>query len=78
MDEKLRKYYENRMNMCSSDAWRDLLEDIEAMLVSTNSLDGVNNEATLNFKKGEISIMRWIISLKEISERAYSELKDQI
>jgi len=30
----------------------------------------------VDFKKGEVSIMRWMLSLKEVSEQAYQQLKD--
>lgn len=76
MDEKLRKYYDNRLSMCGSDAWKDLMEDVESMLAATNTLDGVQNDASLQFKKGEVSIMRWILTLKESSEQSYLKLKE--
>ena len=74
MDENMRKYYENRNVMCNSDAWRDLMEDVEKMVVATNTLDGVANEEMLKFRQGEVSIMRWLLALKESSNNAYTEL----
>ena len=74
MDENLRKYYENRNVMCNSEAWRDLMEDVEKMIAATNTLDGVANEAILKFKQGEVSIMRWLLGLKESSNNAYNDL----
>ena len=74
MDENLRKYYENRNVMCNSEAWRDLMEDVEKMVAATNTLDGVINEATLKFRQGEVSIMRWLLGLKESSSNAYNDL----
>lgn len=74
MDAQLQRYYEERLSMMSSEAWNDLLTDVREMLAATNTLDGVTPE-NMRYKQGEISIMRWMLSLKEISEQAYEELK---
>jgi len=76
MNENLRKYYERRLEMCNSQAWKDLMEDVEAMLVATNTLDGVK-ECDLRFKQGEVSIMRWLLSVKEMSEESFEKLKEE-
>jgi hypothetical protein len=75
MTPQLQRYYEERISMMSSDAWKDLMEDIETMLSATNVLDGVTAD-NMRYKQGEVSIMRWMLSLKEVSEQAYQQLKD--
>lgn len=75
MDIQLQKYYENRLSMCSSQAWKDLMDDVQQMLDATNRLDGVTAE-TLQYKQGEVSIMRWMLALKEVSEQAFQQLKE--
>lgn len=76
MDAKLQKYYENRLEMTSTEAWKDLMEDVEGMLAVSNTLDGVT-EDNLQFRKGEISIMRWLLNLRIISDAAYNQLKEE-
>ena len=76
MDSQLQTYYENRISMMSSYAWKDLMEDVQTMLNATNTLDGTNKD-NVDFKKGEVSIMRWMLSLKEISAEAFQQLKDE-
>lgn len=76
MDKNLQDYYEERLSMCSSKGWEQLMEDVEIMLKATNTLDGVTKE-NVDFKKGEVSIMRWMLSLKEVSEQAYQQLKEE-
>ena len=77
MDIRLQQYYEDRQDMTSSKPWKDLMEDVQKMLDSTNRLDGVDDEKTLQFRKGEISIMRWLLNLEAVSEEAYKELKNE-
>lgn len=76
MSPELQKYYENRLSMCGEPAWKDLMEDIEEMLKATNSLDSVDSEKALWFRKGEISMMKWFLSIQSVSEDAYNQLKD--
>lgn len=76
MTPELQRYYEDRLSMTGSKAWVDLMDDVKNMLDATNTLDAVTDEKTLHFKKGEVSIMRWMLSLKSISEEAYQELQD--
>ena len=75
-DEKLEKYYEARFDMFASKGWKDLMEDVNGMLVSTNMVDGLNTVEDLHYCKGEVAMMKWILSLQEVSETAYQELKD--
>ena len=78
IDKELQKYYENRFDMMAHQGWLDLMEDIQAMLVSTNTLDGVDSPEKLHFRKGELSILNWLLSLKSVSEKAYGELNEGI
>lgn len=76
MTPELQKYYESRFSMTGSQGWKDLMSDVSAMLAATDTLSGVNDEKSLHYKKGEISIMRWLLSLDEMSEIAYKELNE--
>ena len=76
MDLNLQKYYESRLDMMSSLAWGDLMDDVQKMLDATNTLSGTTLE-NLQYRQGEISIMKWLLSLKETSNEVYEQLKDQ-
>lgn len=77
MTPELQRYYENRLSMTGSVAWKDLITDVEKMLAATNSLDAVHDEKTLHFKRGEVSMMRWLLSIAEVSEKTYEDLKNE-
>lgn len=77
MTPELEQYYRDRFDMFSSKGWKDLIEDINSMLVSTNTLDGIDTDSKLHFRKGEISILKWIIGIEQMSETAYKELQDE-
>jgi hypothetical protein len=73
----LQRYYEDRFSMMGTDGWKDLMEDIDTMINSLNNISTIPDEATLHFKKGELSILTWLRTLKEVSERAYEELNEK-
>ena len=74
MTPELQKYYEDRLSMMGEPAWKELMADVQKMYDTTNRLDAATPENIL-FRQGELSIMRWLLSLKEISEQAYEELQ---
>ena len=76
MNRELQKYYDARFAMTSSLGWQDLMEDVQKMLDATDNLSGVTAD-NLRFKQGEVSIMRWILSLQAATEAAYKDLTDE-
>jgi len=77
MTPELDKYYTDRFSMMGSDGWKDLVEDIDTMIASLNNISVISDEQSLQFKKGELSILTWLKTLKEVSERAYEELNEK-
>ena len=77
MTPELQKYYENRFDMMSKEGWKDLMEDIDTMIESLNNISTIPDEKSLQFKKGELSILTWLRTLKEVSERAFEELNEK-
>jgi hypothetical protein len=77
MTPELQKYYESRFDMMSNEGWKDLCADIDIMIESLNNISVIPDEKTLMFKKGELSILTWLKTLKEVSERAYEELNEK-
>ena len=77
MTPELQKYYESRFDLMSKDGWKDLMEDIDTMIESLNNISTIPDEKSLQFKKGELSILTWLRTLKEVSERAFEELNEK-
>ena len=57
--------------MMSMDGWKELTIDIDNMIESLNNISVIPDEKTLMFRKGELSILTWLKTLKEVSEKAY-------
>jgi hypothetical protein len=77
MNKEIQKYYEDRFSMMATQGWKDLIEDLETMLASTDNLSGVNTIEQLHFKKGEVSIMNWLKNLRDASAEVYERLQEE-
>lgn len=77
MNPELQKYYEDRFDLFSRQGWADLMEDVDNMLIPLNNVSTIADEKSLQFRKGEISILIWLQTLKSVSERAYEELNEK-
>ena len=75
MDKELQDYYENRFSMMSTKGWLDLMDDIQRMIDSTDTIQGIDDIKILHFRQGELNMMNWLKTLKQVSEEAYEGLK---
>jgi hypothetical protein len=77
MDKELQRYYEDRFALMSSQAWKDLIDDVKEMKEAINQVGNITSTEDLWFKKGEISIMDWLLSLENVSKEAYDVLQGE-
>ena len=77
MNPELQKYYEERFSMMSTQGWIDLMEDVDKMIEPLNNISTIADEKTLQFRKGELSILIWLKNLKQVSERAFEDLNEK-
>jgi len=77
MTPELQKYYEDRFDLFARQGWLDLMEDVDVMLEAMNNVSTIADEKSLQFRKGEISILTWLKTLKGVSERAYEDLNEK-
>ena len=77
LDPNLQKYYDERLLMMGSQGWKDLMEDMEAMRKATDTLSSVTDEKSLDFRKGELSIINWMLNIRDMSIKAYEELQNE-
>jgi hypothetical protein len=77
MQKELQDYYENRFSMMATRGWVDLVEDVQIMMDSTDTLAGVDTEQQLQFRKGELSILNWLKNLRDASSEVYDQLQKE-
>lgn len=74
MEKKLQEHYERMFDMFASDAWKDLMEDVEKIIVANSNIFSITNEQDLMFKKGQLDVLQWLKSMKESYTQSYEQL----
>ena len=74
MTPELQKYYEDRFSMMASTGWTDLVEDATNMFKAVNNLAPVTTETELYYRKGQLDILQWILTLSDSSTISYEQL----
>jgi hypothetical protein len=77
MNQELQRYYDERFSMMSTQGWIDLMEDVDKMIEPLNNISTIADEKSLQFRKGEYSILIWLKNLKQVSERAFEDLNEK-
>jgi len=74
MTPELQAYYENRFSTMATQGWQDLVDDATEMFKAVNNLAPVVNEQDLYYRKGQLDILQWLLSLRDSSADAYEQL----
>lgn len=74
MDNSLVKQYEDYFDLFSREGWKLLMEDIDSMIDSLDSLDYVSTLEELNNHKGQLTILKRIRGFENAIEAAYEEI----
>lgn len=62
--------------MFSTKGWKDLIEDVESLKKPIEDIRTVKTGDMLHYRKGQLDMLDWFLGLKEISEKAYQDLKE--
>ncbi len=74
MTPELQAYYDARFSTMATQGWQDLVDDATEMFKAVNNLSPVTNEHDLYFRKGQLDILQWLLSLRDSSATAYEQL----
>tara|TARA_R110000787_G_scaffold181153_3_gene293288 strand:- start:1280 stop:1534 length:255 start_codon:yes stop_codon:yes gene_type:complete len=76
-DKQLEKYYEDRQSMMVTIGWKDFIEDTQKLYDQYNNISTVDDEKSLMKRKGQLDILNWILTLKQVSDETYIELQGE-
>ena len=77
MDRELQEYYENRFSTMATQGWKDFIEDTQNLFDTYNKINTAESFEEFHKRKGQLDILQWVLSLKDASEQAYEELKNE-
>lgn len=76
MNKKLEVFYENQFEMFLKQGWKDFIEDVNG-LINTMTIETVNNEAELFFRKGQKDILNWVLQRQGLISDSYEQLLNE-
>ena len=74
MDRELQDYYEERFSTMSTKGWKDFIEDTQNLFDTYNKINTADSFEEFHKRKGQLDILQWLLSLKQVSEQTYEEL----
>jgi hypothetical protein len=77
LDKDLQEYYENRFSMMASKGWTEVIEDVQELFDVYNKINTADSFEEFHKRKGQLDILQWLLSLKQVSEQTYEELKNE-
>jgi len=70
----LQDYYKNRLSMCESDGWIELMNELDNLSEVANNIESLENEKDLWFARGQLSVLRQMLALEDLAKQAAEEL----
>lgn len=74
MNREEQKVFEERLEMFNSDAWKLLAEEIEMQEEGINDPQILNSVEELWYVKGQLTVLRWLLTLPHATELQYEEI----
>lgn len=77
MAPELQKFYEEAFSMMATQGWLDLMEDVKKIADSYDKLSSVTETHSLDFRRGQMDILNWLLGLRAAYEETYDQLAQE-
>ena len=77
MAPDLQKFYEEAFSMMATQGWADLMEDVEKIADSYDTLSSVTETHSLDFRRGQLDILNWLLGLRTAYSSTYEQLQQE-
>ena len=74
MNQETQKYYDNYFSLFMTDGWKQLTEDFSGNVANINSVESTKDAEDLQFRKGQLNILAYLLNLEHIITNNYDEL----
>ena len=74
-DRDLQHYYESMEELFTTSGWKYLLEDLQKIYETAHTIEGIETLEQLQFRRGQIDILKLIVAQPAIISAAYEMLK---
>ena len=77
MTPELQKFYESAFSMMATEGWQDLMDDVQKIADSYDKLSSVTETHSLDFRRGQLDILNWLLGLRSAYEETYEQLEQE-
>ena len=76
MDKETQEYYDNYFSLFRQKGWTQLMQDVGNNAMSINSVEAVKDANDMNFRKGQLNILAYLLNLEPAITNSYEELTE--
>lgn len=73
MDKETEKYYQSLKDMFRTDGWKLLMDELKNNALQINSVEATKDNEELNFRKGQLNILAFVLNMESTVEHYMSE-----
>lgn len=77
MTPELQRFYDQAFSMMATEGWQDLMEDVKKIADSYDKLSSVTETHSLDFRRGQLDILNWLLGLRSAYEETYEQLEQE-
>ena len=70
-DREVQEYYESMGAMFATPGWKYFAKDMTKLLDAADKLNGIRNEAELQFRLGQVDILKKVLVQPDVIEAAH-------
>jgi hypothetical protein len=77
MDKETEKYYNSLQDVFVMEGWKELMKELSANALHINTVEATRDRDDLNFRKGQLNILAFILNLESTVDHLQKEGSDE-
>jgi hypothetical protein len=77
MDKETEKYYNSLQDVFVMEGWKELMKELSANALHINTVEATRDRDDLNFRKGQLNILAFILNLESTVDHLQKEDSDE-
>jgi len=77
MDKETEKYYNSLQDVFVMEGWKELMKELSANALNINTVEATRDNDDLNFRKGQLNILAFILNLESTVDHLQKEGSDE-
>lgn len=77
MDKETEQYYNSLQDIFVMEGWKELMKELSANARNINTVEATRDNDDLNFRKGQLNILAFILNLESTVDHLQKEGSDE-